>query len=133
MANRARGEVEAEIGGERVTLTLGLGALAELEDAFDVESFEDALAKVGGEKVRAKHLRTFMLALLRGNRALTPAVERGVDAMSAAEFMAIVLDLFKRSGIVADGASAAASPEGAETPLEGPSAGGSGSQSASDI
>ena len=133
MANRARGEVEAEIGGERVTLTLGLGALAELEDAFDVESFEDALAKVGGEKVRATNLRTFMLALLRGNRALTPAVERGVDAMSADEFMAIVLALFKRSGIVADGAPATPAGEGAETPLEGPSAGGNGSQSASGI
>ena len=133
MANRARGEVEAEIGGERVTITLGLGALAELEDAFDVESFEDALAMVGGEKVRARHLRTFMLALLRGNRALTPAVERGVDTMSADEFMAIVLDLFKRSGIVADTAPAAPAGEGTDTPLEGPSAGGSGSQSASGI
>ena len=133
MANRARGEVEAEIGGERVTLTLGLGALAELEDAFDVESFEDALAMVGGEKVRARHLRTFMLALLRGNRALTPEVEHGVDTMSADEFMAIVLDLFKRSGIVADKAPAAPAGEGAETPLGVPSAGDSGSQSASGI
>ena len=34
MANRLRGEIEAEIGGERRTLCLTLGALAELESAF---------------------------------------------------------------------------------------------------
>ena len=34
MANHLRGEIEAEIGGERRTLCLALGALAELESAF---------------------------------------------------------------------------------------------------
>ena len=34
MANILRGEIEAEIGGERRTLCLTLGALAELEAAF---------------------------------------------------------------------------------------------------
>jgi len=36
MANLLRGEIEAEIGGERRTLCLTLGALAELESAFGV-------------------------------------------------------------------------------------------------
>ena len=34
MANRRRGEIEAEIGGAKRCLVLTLGALAELEDAF---------------------------------------------------------------------------------------------------
>jgi hypothetical protein len=34
MPNRYRGEIEAELGGERRTLVLTLGALAELESAF---------------------------------------------------------------------------------------------------
>jgi len=37
MANRHRGEIEAEIGGVRRRLVLTLGALAELEDAFGAE------------------------------------------------------------------------------------------------
>ncbi|MFD0934127.1 GTA-gp10 family protein, partial [Methylobacterium trifolii] len=34
MANRRRGEVPLDLGGERYTLCLTLGALAELEDAL---------------------------------------------------------------------------------------------------
>ena len=34
MANRHRGEIEAELGGETYTLCLTLGALAELEPAY---------------------------------------------------------------------------------------------------
>jgi hypothetical protein len=37
MANRHRGEIEAEIGGVRRRLVLTLGALAELEDAFGAD------------------------------------------------------------------------------------------------
>jgi hypothetical protein len=36
MANRHRGEIEAELGGSTRTLVLTLGALAELESAFGV-------------------------------------------------------------------------------------------------
>lgn len=37
MANPHRGEIEAELGGERRALVLTLGALAELESAFGAE------------------------------------------------------------------------------------------------
>jgi hypothetical protein len=37
MPNRHRGEIEAELGGERRTLVLTLGALAELESAFGAD------------------------------------------------------------------------------------------------
>ena len=37
MPNRHRGEIEAELGGEKRTLVLTLGALAELESAFGAD------------------------------------------------------------------------------------------------
>ncbi len=37
MANRHRGEIEAELGGRTFTLVLTLGALAELENAYGGE------------------------------------------------------------------------------------------------
>ena len=37
MANRHRGEIEAEIGGAKRRLVLTLGALAELEAAFGAD------------------------------------------------------------------------------------------------
>ncbi|WP_369123161.1 GTA-gp10 family protein, partial [Escherichia coli] len=37
MPNRHRGEIEAILDGERMTLVLTLGALAELEQAFGGE------------------------------------------------------------------------------------------------
>lgn len=130
MANRARGEVDAEIGGKRVTLVLGLGALAELEDAFGVDSFEDALGKISGDKVRARDLRTFMLALLRGNEVDDPAITGAVNRMSPAEFMDILLPLFQRSGLIA-GQATEAKPEGGDGPLAGRNGGSSGSGSGS--
>ena len=41
MANRHRGEIEAEIGGVRRRLVLTLGALAELEDAFGADVWRE--------------------------------------------------------------------------------------------
>ena len=72
--NRARGEVLLEIDGRQVRLCLTLGALAELEAAFDVASLAElaerlahltaadlvvvlaALAKGGGEEMSAVDL-----------------------------------------------------------------------------
>jgi hypothetical protein len=38
MANRHRGEIEAELGGRKRTLVLTLGALAELDSARRISS-----------------------------------------------------------------------------------------------
>ena len=54
MANRHRGEIEAEIGGVRRRLVLTLGALAELEDAF------------GAGRMKARDLTRIIGAGLRG-------------------------------------------------------------------
>jgi hypothetical protein len=73
-ANAARGEVVVTLGGTPRRLCLTLGALAELETAFEVEGFA-ALA----ERLRtlsARDLAFVLGALLRGGG------ESGVDVSS---------------------------------------------------
>ncbi len=69
MANRHRGEIEAEIGGARRRLVLTLGALAELEDAFGADDLVALTERFGsgpaeGARSHAHHRRR----LARGRR-----------------------------------------------------------------
>jgi hypothetical protein len=124
MANKARGVISAQIGDEEIELAMGLGALAEIEDAFGVESFEDALNF--GEKTSAKKLKAFMTALLKGNEVeLTPTRVKAVSRMTAAQFMAIIFDLLEASGMK-QASEGAARPEGGSAPFEEPNAGAHG-------
>lgn len=66
MANRHRGEIEAEIGGQRRTLVLTLGALAELEDAFGAEDIVALTERFGSGRLRARDLTRIIAAGLRG-------------------------------------------------------------------
>ena len=66
MANRHRGEIEAEIGGRKRTLVLTLGALAELESAFgegDLVALAERFAK---GRMSARDLICIVGAGLRG-------------------------------------------------------------------
>lgn len=66
MANRHRGEIEAEIGGQRRTLVLTLGALAELEDAFGADDLVALTERFGSGRLRARDLTRIIAAGLRG-------------------------------------------------------------------
>lgn len=69
MANLLRGEIEAEIGGERRTLCLTLGALAELETAFgacDVIALAERFQRGG---LSARDLAVIIACGLRGGGA----------------------------------------------------------------
>ena len=119
MANRARGQIKARIGDSDLTLSLSLGALAELEDAFHVESFEEALDFT---KPSARRLRMFMAAIIRGNSVeVTDDLARKIDDLSISEFMAIVTGLMDSSGLKGEAASMG-DAEGA-SPLAAQSAG----------
>jgi hypothetical protein len=121
MANKARGVVAAQIGDETLELALGLGALAEIEDAFGVESFEEALNF--GEQVSAKKLRMFMTAVLKGNEVeMTPERARAVAMITPGQFMEFVVVLMEASGLKREGGATAAG-EGAAAPFEATSAG----------
>lgn len=108
MTNHARGYAAIDLAGDRIELALSLGALAELEAEFGVESFEDALNF--GDRVSAVKLRKFMRALLRGNSVdYTAELDKAVNLLSLQEFMAFVGDLLTKSGFA----------QQAETPKEG--------------
>lgn len=64
MVNRARGETEVNIGGKNYCLRMTLGALAEIEEALEIECLDDLGSAL--EKPRASHLIAVLGALMRG-------------------------------------------------------------------
>jgi hypothetical protein len=66
MPNFHRGEIEAEIGGERRTLVLTLGALAELEAAFGADDLVALAERFGSGRLKARDLTRIIAAGLRG-------------------------------------------------------------------
>ena len=66
MANRPRGEIEAEIGSARRKLVLTLGALAELEAAFSAEDLVALAERFGSGRLKARDLIRIIGAGLRG-------------------------------------------------------------------
>ncbi|GJD89940.1 MULTISPECIES: gene transfer agent family protein [Methylobacterium] len=66
MANRRRGEVPLDLGGERFTLCLTLGALAELEDALQAGDLAGLAERFSGGRLAARDLIALLGAALRG-------------------------------------------------------------------
>jgi hypothetical protein len=79
MANRYRGEIEAEIGGARRRLVLTLGALAELENAFGADDLVALAERFGSGRLKARDLVRIIAAGLRG--AGESVSDDGVAAM----------------------------------------------------
>ena len=82
MANRHRGEIDAEIGGTRRRLVLTLGALAELEDAFGADDLVALTERFGTGRLKARDLTRIIAAGLRG--AGEPVSDDDVAAMEIA-------------------------------------------------
>ena len=66
MANRHRGEIDAEIGGAKRTLVLTLGALAELESAFGAGDLSALTERFAQGRMSARDLVRIIAAGLRG-------------------------------------------------------------------
>lgn len=66
MANRHRGEIDAELGGKRRVLVLTLGALAELESAFGATDLVALAERFGSGRLSASDLVRIIGAGLRG-------------------------------------------------------------------
>jgi len=81
VANRYRGEIEAEIGGTRRRLVLTLGALAELEDAFGADDLVALTERFGAGRLKARDLTRIIGAGLRG--AGEAVTDDEVGAMAA--------------------------------------------------
>lgn len=66
MANAQRGEIAAQIGGETMTLCLTLGALAELESAFEAHDIGALVERFSTGRLSAGDMATIIGAGLRG-------------------------------------------------------------------
>jgi hypothetical protein len=95
MANRHRGEIEAEIGGERRRLVLTLGALAELEAAFGAGDLVALAERFGSGRLGARDLVRIIGAGLRGagEDVADDAVARMAVAGGAAGYARIAAEL----------------------------------------
>ncbi len=66
MANKHRGEIEAELGGQNYTLVLTLGALAEIEHAYGGEDMVAIAERFEGGRIKATDAIKVIGAGLRG-------------------------------------------------------------------
>lgn len=66
MANRYRGEIDADLGGKRRVLVLTLGALAELESAFGATDLVALAERFGSGRLSASDIVRIIAAGLRG-------------------------------------------------------------------
>ena len=97
MANRHRGEIEAELGGQTHTLVLTLGALAEIENAYGGEDLIAIAERFEKGRIKATDAIKVIGAGLRG--AGLKITDDDVASLSvtggAAGYLRIVADLLK--------------------------------------
>jgi hypothetical protein len=114
MANRYRGEIDAVLDGRRYTLCLTLGALAELEAAFQADDLAALADRFGAGRLSARDAATIVAAGLRGGGHDVGAddVARMRADGGAAGFAKIVTELLLATfggGGAGDGAEAPSS------------------------
>ena len=104
MANRHRGEIEAELSGQRHTLVLTLGALAEIEHAYGGEDLLAIAERFEQGRIKATDAIRVIGAGLRG-AGLTitdEAVSRMTVEGGAPGYLRIVAQLLKATFGVED-------------------------------
>jgi hypothetical protein len=97
MANRHRGEIEAELSGQRYVLCLTLGALAEIEHAYGGEDLIAIAQRFESGKIAASDAIRVIGAGLRGagNQVTDADVAQMTAEGGAAGFLAIVVRLLQ--------------------------------------
>jgi hypothetical protein len=97
MANRHRGEIEAELSGQRYVLCLTLGALAEIEHAYGGEDLIAIAQRFESGKIAASDAIRVIGAGLRGagNQVTDAEVAQMTAEGGAAGFLAIVVRLLQ--------------------------------------
>ncbi len=104
MANRHRGEIEAELSGQRYTLVLTLGALAEIEHAYGGEDLLAIAERFEQGRIKATDAIRVIGAGLRG--AGTVITDDEVAKLTvdggAAGYLRIVVTLLKATFGVGD-------------------------------
>lgn len=104
MANKYRGEIDADIGGARRRFVLTLGALAELEAAFGVDDLAALAERFAQGRLRSRDLIRIIGAGLRG--AGESVTDDDVASMSIADgaqgYVRIAADLIEATFGAAD-------------------------------
>jgi hypothetical protein len=104
MVNRHRGEIEAELSGQRYTLVLTLGALAEIEHAYGGEDLLAIAERFEQGRIKATDAIRVIGAGLRG--AGTMITDEDVAKLrvdcGAAGYLRIVASLLKATFGVED-------------------------------
>jgi len=97
MVNHHRGEVEAVLGGTRYRLCLTLGALAELEAAFEAEDMLALANRFAGGRIAARDaIRIIGAGLRAGGNVIEDAAVGAMQAEGgAAGFVDIVARLLR--------------------------------------
>ncbi len=97
MPNRHRGEIEAELGGEKYTLVLTLGALAEIEHAYGGEDMIAIAERFEKGHIKASDALIVIGAGLRGAGAAISNDEVAKLSVpgGAAGYLKIVVELLK--------------------------------------
>jgi hypothetical protein len=91
--NRARGEVLLRIGDVDRRLCVTLGALAELEAAFDVNSFTELGERLA--QLTAADLLTVLAALVSGGGDMTSVRELAAARIDPSDAAAAVAEAFR--------------------------------------
>jgi hypothetical protein len=95
MANRHRGEIEAELGGQKFRLLLTLGALAELESAFGADDMSALVERFERGRMSARDAIRILGAGLRaaGNDMSDEEIAALTAEGGAAGYVRIVSEL----------------------------------------
>jgi hypothetical protein len=98
MPNARRGEVGVTLAGERYTLCLTLGALAEIEEALGAPDLAALGERFAGGRLRSRDLVALLGAALRGGghriadaEVAALPLEGGLDALGGALARALAL------------------------------------------
>jgi hypothetical protein len=112
MANRHRGEIEAELGGKRRTLCLTLGALAELESAFGAEDLAALADRFSSGRISARDAIRVIGAGLRGagEKISDEEVAALASSGAAAGYVRAVIELLSATFGVAQEAKSSVNP-----------------------
>ena len=93
----ARGDVKLQVGDEEYTLALTLGAVAEMEESVDVQSFEELAQRLRGNPSMVVLVKVLTALLRAGGHDVTDAEVRAMP-LDIEEASAAIGQVFSKIG-----------------------------------
>ena len=112
MSNKARGFIDVDLNGEKLSIGLPMGAMAYIESEYKVNTFEQAIDFVIGDNVSASKAMKFLFTVFKANDfELTPERIKAINNWSATTAMETMVELLKVSGFISDSKSTGGNSE----------------------